>query len=31
VSAPLEVLFDSEAEADTYSLALAKEWIDGNH
>jgi hypothetical protein len=30
VSAPVEVLFDSEAEADTQSLAMAKEWIDGN-
>jgi hypothetical protein len=30
VSAPIEVLFDSEAEADTYSLAMAKKWIDNN-
>ena len=30
VSAPIEVLFDSEAEADTYSLAVAKKWIDDN-
>lgn len=28
VSAPVEVLFDSEEEADTYSLAMAKKWID---
>jgi hypothetical protein len=28
VSAPFEVLFDSETEADTYSLAMAKKWID---
>jgi hypothetical protein len=30
VSAPLEVLFDSEAAADTYALAIAKKWIDDN-
>jgi hypothetical protein len=30
VSAPIEVLFDSEAAADTHSLALAKKWIDDN-
>jgi len=28
VSAPIEVLFDSETEADTYSLAMAKKFID---
>ena len=28
VSAPLGVLFDSETDADTYSLAMAKKWID---
>jgi hypothetical protein len=28
VSAPIEVLFDSETEADTYSLAMAKKWIE---
>jgi hypothetical protein len=28
VSAPIEVLLDSETEADTYSLAMAKRWID---
>jgi hypothetical protein len=28
VSAPIEVLFGSETEADTYSLAVAKKWID---
>ena len=28
VSAPVEVLLDSEAAADTYSLAMAKKWID---
>jgi hypothetical protein len=28
VSAPSEVLLDSEDAADTYSLAMAKEWID---
>jgi hypothetical protein len=30
VSGPIEVLFDSETEADTYSLAVAKKWIDEN-
>jgi hypothetical protein len=30
VSAPIEVVFSSEAEADTYSLAMAKKWIDDN-
>jgi hypothetical protein len=30
VSEPIEVLFDSETEADTYSLAVAKKWIDDN-
>jgi hypothetical protein len=30
VSAPIDVLFDSEAAADTYSLELAKRWIDDN-
>ena len=30
LSAPIDVLFDSEAEADTYSLAMAKKWIDGD-
>jgi hypothetical protein len=30
VSPPIEVLFDSEAAADTYSLAMAKKWIDDN-
>ena len=25
-----EVLFDSEVAADTYSLAMAKKWIDDN-
>ena len=30
VSAPTEVLFDSEVTADTYSLAMAKKWIDDN-
>ena len=30
VSAPIEVLFDSEAAADTYSLAMVKKWIDDN-
>lgn len=30
VSAPIEVLFDSEVEADTYSLTMAKKWIDDN-
>jgi hypothetical protein len=30
VSAPLEVQFDSETEADTCSLAVAKQWIDDN-
>src|SRR6266446_8566091 len=28
VSAPVEVLLDSEVAADTYSLAMAKKWID---
>jgi hypothetical protein len=28
VSASIEVLFDSETEADTSSLAMAKKWID---
>ena len=30
VSAPIEVLFESETAADTYSLAMAKKWIDDN-
>jgi hypothetical protein len=30
VSAPIEVLFDSEVAADTHSLAMAKKWIDDN-
>jgi hypothetical protein len=30
VSAPIEVLFDSEVAADTYSFAMAKKWIDDN-
>ena len=30
VAAPIEVLFDSETSADTYSLAMAKKWIDDN-
>jgi hypothetical protein len=30
VCAPIGVLFDSETEADTYSLAVAKKWIDDN-
>ena len=30
MSAPTEVLFDSEAKADTHSLAMAKKWIDDN-
>jgi hypothetical protein len=30
VAAPIEVLFDSETEADTYSLSMAKKWIDDN-
>jgi hypothetical protein len=28
VSAPVEVFLDSEDAADTYSLAMAKKWID---
>ena len=28
LSAPIEVLFDSEVAADTHSLAMAKKWID---
>lgn len=28
VTAPVEVLCDSEEAADTYSLAIAKKWID---
>jgi len=28
VSAPVEVLLDSEVAADPYSLAMAKKWID---
>jgi hypothetical protein len=28
LSAPVGVLFDSEVAADTYSLAMAKKWID---
>lgn len=28
VSAPVELLFDSEVSADTYSLEMAKKWID---
>jgi hypothetical protein len=28
VSAPVEVLLDSEGAADTYALAMAKKWID---
>jgi hypothetical protein len=30
VAAPIDVLFDSEAAADTYSLAMVKKWIDDN-
>ena len=30
VSAPFALLLDSETEADTYSLAMAKKWIDDN-
>ena len=30
VSPPIEVLCDSETAADTYSLAMAKKWIDDN-
>jgi hypothetical protein len=30
VAAPVDVLFDSEDAADTYSLAMAKKWIDDN-
>jgi hypothetical protein len=30
ISAPIEVLFDSEVAADTHSLAMAKKWIDDN-
>jgi hypothetical protein len=30
VAAPIEVLFDSETAADTYSLGMAKKWIDDN-
>lgn len=28
VSAPVEVMFGSEVEADTCALAMAKKWID---
>jgi hypothetical protein len=28
VTAPVDVLCDSEEAADTYSLAMAKKWID---
>jgi hypothetical protein len=28
VSAPVELLLESEIAADTYSLAMAKKWID---
>jgi hypothetical protein len=28
VNAPLDVVFDTEAEADARSLAMAKKWID---
>lgn len=28
VSAPVEVLLESEVTADTYALAMAKKWID---
>ena len=28
--APVDLRFDSEDAADTYSLALAKKWIDEN-
>jgi hypothetical protein len=28
--APIGVLLDSESAADTYSLAMAKKWIDDN-
>jgi hypothetical protein len=30
LSAPIEVVFDLETAADTYSLAMAKKWIDDN-
>jgi hypothetical protein len=30
VAAPIKVLFDSETAADTYSLEMAKKWIDDN-
>ena len=30
VAAPIEMLFDSETAADTYSLVMAKKWIDDN-
>jgi hypothetical protein len=30
IVAPADVRFDSEDAADTYSLALAKKWIDDN-
>lgn len=30
LDAPIEVRFDSEAAADTYSLAMAKDWIDAS-
>jgi hypothetical protein len=30
LSAPVAVLFDSETAADTYSLTMAKKWIDDN-
>jgi len=28
VSAPLDVMFDTEREADGYAVAMAKKWID---
>jgi len=28
VAAPIDVMFDSEVAADTYSLEMAKKWID---
>ena len=30
VAAPIELLFASETAADTYSLGMAKKWIDDN-
>jgi len=30
VPAPLDVLFASEQEADVYTVAMAKQWIDDN-